>query len=126
MDLTFVWNTLVRWAHIAGAVTVLGGLLRAQISGMHVVDRYRNWLVGGVLALVVSGALQFVQKMPTAPRAWHIGIGIKILLALHVLAVSLLLARDDADEVKRARLTIGALISGGLVLLIGAGLHNLR
>ena len=126
MDLTFVWNTLVRWTHIAGAVIVLGGLLRAHVSGLHVVDRYRNWLMAGALALVVSGAWQFVQRMPAAPRAWHIGIGIKILLALHVLAVSLLLARDDDNEAKRARLTIGALISGGLVLLIGAGLHNLR
>ena len=126
MDVTFVLNTLLRWAHITGAVTVLGGLLRAHISGLHVVDRYRSWLIAGSFVLVVSGAWQFVQKMSTAPHGWHMWIGIKILLALHVLAVSLLLARDDDNEAKRARLTMGALISGWLVLLIGAGLHNLK
>jgi hypothetical protein len=126
MDILFVVNTLLRWAHIAGAITVLGGLFRAHISGLHSADKYRGWLTAGALALVVSGGWQFVQKMSTAPRGWHIWIGIKILLGLHVIAVSLLLGRGGLDEAKRARMARGAVISGWIVVLIGAILHNLK
>lgn len=126
MDILFVVNTLLRWAHVAGAITVLGGLFRAQISGLHAADKYRNWLTAGALALVVSGGWQFVQKMSTAPRGWQIWIGIKILLGLHVIAVSLLLGRDGLSEAKRARMARGAVISGWIVVLIGAIVHNLK
>jgi hypothetical protein len=126
MILSFALNTLLRWAHIAGAITVLGGLFRAQISGLAAVDKYRHWLTAGALALVVSGGWQFVQKMSAAPRGWHILIGIKILLGLHVIAVALLLGREGLDEAKRARMARGAVISGWIVVLLGAMAHNLK
>jgi hypothetical protein len=126
MDLTLVLNTLLRFAHIGAAILVLGGLFRAQISGLHAVDKYRGWLAGGALALVLSGAWQFIQKMDHAPRGWHILIGIKILLGLHVIAVALLVGREGVDEAKRARMARGAVISGWIVVLLGAVLHNLR
>ncbi len=126
MILSFTLNTLLRWAHIAGAITVLGGLFRAQISGLPAVDRYRHWLTAGALALLVSGGWQFVQKMNAAPRGWHILIGIKILLGLHVIAVALLLGRAGLNEAKRARMARGAIVSGWIVVLIGAMAHNLK
>lgn len=126
MDVTFALNTLLRFAHIAGAITVLGGLFRAQISGLRAVDKYRGWLAAGALSLLVSGAWQLIQKMSVAPHGWHVLIGIKILLALHVIAVALLLGRAGVDEAKRARMAQGAVISGWIVVLLGAVLHNLK
>jgi hypothetical protein len=64
--------------------------------------------------------------MDHAPRGWHILIGIKILLGLHVIAVALLVGREGVDEAKRARMARGAVISGWIVVLLGAVLHNLR
>ena len=126
MDLSFVFATLMRFAHIAGAIVVLGGLFRAQISGLHAVDSYRKWLTTGAIVLVLSGAWQFMLRMQDAPKGWHAVIGIKILLALHVVAVSLLLGREGTDQAKRARLARGAVMSGWLVVLAGAVLHNLK
>jgi hypothetical protein len=126
MGFTFVLNILLRWAHIAGAIMVLGGLFRAYISGLYAVDKYRHWLTAGALALVVSGGWQFIQKMNAAPGGWHILMGIKILLGLHVIAVSLLLSREGLNEAKRARMARGAVISGWIVVLLGAIVHNLK
>ena len=126
MDLSFLFATLMRFAHIAGAIVVLGGLFRAQISGLSAVDSYRKWLTAGAIVLVLSGAWQFMLRMHDAPKGWHAGIGIKILLALHVIAVSLMLGREGIGEAKRARLARGAVISGWLVVLVGAFLHNLK
>ena len=126
MDLSFLSATLMRFAHIGGAIVVLGGLFRAQISGLSAVDSYRKWLTAGAVVLVLSGAWQFMLRMHNAPKGWHAGIGLKILLALHVVAVSLLLGRDGMDEAKRARLARGAVISGWVVVLVGAFLHNLK
>jgi hypothetical protein len=126
MDLSFAFTTLMRFAHIAGAIVVLGGLFRARISGLDAVDNYRKWLTTGAVVLVLSGAWQFMLRMQDAPKGWHAGIGIKILLALHVIAVSLLLGRAGMDGDKRARMARGAVISGWVVVLVGAFLHNLR
>lgn len=126
MDLSFLFATLMRFAHIAGAIVVLGGLFRAQISGLNAVDSYRKWLTSGAVVLVLSGAWQFMLRMHDAPKGWHAGIGIKILLALHVVAVSILLGREGLTEAKRARLARGAVISGWIVVLVGAFLHNLK
>ncbi len=126
MDLSLILGTLLRFAHIAGAIVVLGGLFRAQISGFYAVDSYRKWLTAGAVVLVLSGAWQFMLRMQDAPKGWHAGIGIKILLALHVLAISLLLGGEGMEPAKRARLARGAVISGWLVVLVGAFLHNLK
>jgi hypothetical protein len=126
MDLSLLPATLLTFAHIAGAILVLGGLFRAHISGLNQVDRYQKWLTAGAIVLVLSGALQFALRMHGAPRGWHAIAGIKILLALHVVAVSLLLGRAGVDEAKRARLARGAVLSGWIVVLLGALLHNLK
>jgi hypothetical protein len=126
MDLYLLHTTLLTFTHIAGAILVLGGLFRAHISGLNQVDRYQKWLTAGAILLVLSGALQFVHRMHGAPGGWHAIAGIKILLALHVIAVSLLLGRAGMDDAKRARLACGAVISGWVVVLLGALLHNLK
>ena len=126
MDLYLLHATLLTFTHIAGAILVLGGLFRAHVSGLNKVDRYQNWLTTGAILLVLSGAVQFVHGMHHAAGGWHAIAGIKILLALHVIAVSLLLGRAGMDDAKRARLARGAVISGWVVVLLGALLHNLR
>lgn len=126
MDLSSLPLALLFFAHIGGAIIVLGGLLRAHISGLTAVDSYQKWLIGGAVILVLSGGWQFALRMHGAPKGWHAVAGIKILLALHVVAVSLLLGREGMDGAKRARLARGAVISGWLVVLLGSFLHNFK
>ena len=127
MDLSsLLLSALVTFAHIAGAILVLGGLFRAHVSGLYKLDSYRMWLTTGAVVLVLSGAWQFALRMNGAPKGWHAVAGIKILLALHVVVVSLLLGREGMDDAKRARLARGAVISGWIVVLLGAFLHNFK
>lgn len=126
MDLTYAFDTLLRFAHIGGAIVVLGGLFRAHISGIHVVDRYRGWLAAGALAIVLSGAWQFMQRMDSAPHGWHILIGLKILLGLHVVSTALLIGRPGLADERRERMAFIAVISGWIVVLLGAAAHTLR
>lgn len=77
----------------------------------------------GVL-LLITGVFNFVTRMTGAPAGWHAGIGIKVLLALHAIAMSLLLARGTASPEKRARWRKGALITTVLAMLIGLYFSN--
>ena len=108
MGFTFVLNILLRWAHIAGAIMVLGGLFRASI------------------AFASNDHRLGANEAPPAIISIFLLMGIKILLGLHVIAVSLLLSREGLNEAKRARMARGAVISGWIVVLLGAIVHNLK
>ena len=77
----------------------------------------------GVL-LIITGVFNFMTRMTGAPTGWHAGIGIKILLALHAITMSVLLARGTASPEKRARWRKGALISALAAILIGLYFSN--
>jgi hypothetical protein len=125
MALPFVVAAVVRFAHVGGAIALVGALLWSHWSGVATPRRYA-WLLGlSALALALSGAVQYGMHLAVATPAWHAIAGLKIVLALHVLAVAVLLARRGQEEAKRARLTRGALFSGWLVVLLGAILHTL-
>ena len=83
---------------------------------------YMAAAVGAILLL--SGAYNFMTRMEGAPKGWHMFIGIKILLGLHAITMSFLLARGMGDEVKLARWRKGALASAALTMLIGLYFSN--
>ena len=126
MDLSSLPLAFLFFAHVAGAIIVLGGLFRAHISGLTAVDSYQKWLTSGAILLVLSGGWQFALRMHGAPKGWHAVAGIKILIALHVVVVSLLLGRAGMDDAKRARLARGAVISGWIVVLLGSFLNSYK
>ena len=86
---------------------------------------WRWAVVVGALGVALSGGLNFMTHMRGATPLWHAAVGIKILLALHFLAMAFLLARGGLSAEKQARFRRGALGSGALVVLIGLYLSNL-
>lgn len=94
--LVALWKATGAWARIAGAVGVL---------------------------LLLTGLFNFMTRMAGAPGGWHMIVGIKILLALHALAVSLMMMRG-MDAAKAARMKKGALASAVLVTAIGLYVSN--
>lgn len=90
-------------------------------------NRLQRWRMAAVsiaLLLVLTGAHNFMTRMTGAPPGWHAAIGIKILLALHVVAMVFLIARGQADAAKIARWRKGALISLLLTMAIGLYYSN--
>jgi len=79
-------------------------------------QRCAKWLAGMALISLITGAHKFGVGMKGAFPGWHMWVGIKILLALHVVTMAILLARGGAPE-KKERWRKGALVSS---LITGA------
>lgn len=130
----------MRWTHIISVVTVLGGLLYtslALIPALKVLpeagrvefaaaanSRFRPWLRFAIFTLIVSGLYNLVMKA-NIPPGYHIWFGIKMLFALHVIAVSFLLSSPSVTQERRTRMTTGVVISGLVVVLLSAYLRFL-
>ena len=111
-------TTAVLHIHLA-----LGLLILALIASARV-RKFRGLAVATALLSALTGAFNFMTRMKDAPAGWHAFIGIKILLALHVIAMVFLLARGADSPEKEARWRKGALVSAILVTLIGLYYSN--
>lgn len=129
-----------RWVHVVSAIFLLGGVLYARIVlagaaaaldeapraalDREAAARFRNWLLAAMAALLLSGLYNLLTK-EALPKGYHMVFGIKMLLALHVFAVGLLLAKRDVPEEKRRRWMSGVVVSGLLIALLSAVLRRL-
>jgi putative copper export protein len=120
---------LMRWVHIAAAVTLLGGMVFARFvaypagaDSPTLWRRFAPWLTFAVAGLLGSGIYNLLTKS-AYPPGYHMWFGIKFLLALHVMAIGFLLARAKGEPEKRARWLSGAAATGALVLAISAYLR---
>jgi len=111
-------NTVLLHTHLA-----LGAFLLLALA----IDKVKAWRLGvmaAALLLVITGAFNFMDRMTGAPGGWHAFIGIKILLALHVISMCVLIARGTAGPEKEARWRKSALGSATIVVLIGLYFSN--
>jgi hypothetical protein len=100
------------------------GLLLFALLLAGKVPRLRALSAITALLVLATGLFNFMTQMKGAPAGWHAGIGIKLLLGLHVIAIVLLSARGTASAEKLAKWRKGALISGAVTILIGLYFSN--
>jgi putative copper export protein len=143
-----VWVTaevvgiLMRWAHLASAAVLIGGLIYARLVVAPMVvesspeeraealdglgNRFRPLVYAAIAGLVVSGLYNFLLHRGHTPY-YHAWFGVKVLLALHVFAAAVLAVRSSRapgeEEARRLRRMSGAILSGLLVILIAAYLR---
>jgi hypothetical protein len=111
-------DTALLHLHLALAIVLFLLLLANRIQ------RWR-WLSAGLaVMLLLTGAHNFVSRMAGAPKFWHPAVGLKVLLALHVIAIVLLMTRGGASPEKIARWRKGALVSATLAMIIGLYFSN--
>jgi uncharacterized membrane protein len=136
---------LMRWAHIASAVVLIGGILYARAVAFPALAnageddgpgplferltlRYRPMVYAAIAGLVVSGLYNFLIHRGHT-RYFYTWFGIKILLALHVFAASILAVRPSEatpqEETRRLRRMTGVVVSGLLIILISAYLRRI-
>ena len=129
---------LMRWIHIGSVITLLGGFLysrfvlapalaalprvETRLLGEETAARFRPFIVAVVCTLLGSGLYNYVTKSPVPP-GYHMWMGIKLLLALHVFAAALLWARSGVDQAKRNRQATGIIISGVVIVMISGWLR---
>jgi uncharacterized membrane protein len=136
MDLLL--GIVLRWAHMVSMAAALGGaiyLVAALKPACAVLNpeererlseaaaaRFRAWAIAIALALLASGLYNFFTKPAFAP-GYHMWFGIKVLLALHVLAVLLLNTLPGRGAARRLRAATGALLSGLVIVAISGYLR---
>ncbi|HLK65264.1 MAG TPA: hypothetical protein VKU19_17615 [Bryobacteraceae bacterium] len=133
MDVLLV---IMRWIHIASMATLIGGLLYGRLvmapaiamlapdARESLADRaallFRPFVFASIAGLVISGTFNLLTTAGHRP-VYHMLLGIKLLLALHVFAVSILIVQPKNP--RRTRMMTGTLISGFIILAIAAWLR---
>jgi putative copper export protein len=134
-DVLFV---LMRWLHFASMATLVGGIIYGRLvmtsaiatlapEARDVFDRgaaarYRPLVLTAIVGLIVSGTYNLLTNPGHTPK-YHMLLGIKFMLALHVFAVGLLVTQPRNP--RRARMMTGVLISGLAILALSAYLRRI-
>ena len=124
----------LRWLHIASMTTLLGGMIfwrmvlaRAGVDETRgafterVAAAFRPLVFTAIAGLVISGFINYLST-PGHSKTYHMMLGIKLLLALHVFAVAILMVGPNNPN--RRRQATGIMISGLVILLISAWLRR--
>jgi hypothetical protein len=104
-----------RWLHLASVIVLLGGIFYARFAVGDMVPGFKPVAYAAIGAILVSGLYIFLSKGPVSSD-YQMWLGIKMLLALHVFAVTILY------KGKKRALT-GAVISGGVIVAIAGHLR---
>ncbi len=110
-----VLHLAMRWLHIASVVVLLGGIFYARFAVGDLAKGFKPmayWAIGGIL---ISGTYNFLSKQVIPPH-YHMWFGIKILLALHIFAATILYRG-------KPRALTGIVISGAIVIAISGWLR---
>jgi cytochrome bd-type quinol oxidase subunit 2 len=133
-----VAGVIMRWLHFSSLATLLGGILYARLVMLPssaplapdareaLADRaaaaFRPFVLAAICGFVVSGVYNILTH-PGHTTKYHVLLGIKLLLALHVFTVALLITRPGNPH--RARMMTGVVISGLAIIAIAAYLEHI-
>lgn len=129
---------IMRWLHIASMATLIGGMIFGRMvmaqaaeglspdSRESFMDRaamlYRPLVFTAMGGLLISGTYNILTNLGHTPL-YHMLLGVKLLLVMHVFAVAILVARPHNK--RRARMMAGAAISGLAIIAISAYLRHI-
>jgi len=127
-----VLGVCVRWIHIASVVTLIGGFVYARFAlasaapgvGEAAARAFRPLLLTVIVTVLISGMYNYATKA-SYPPGYHMWMGIKLLLVLHIAAASILYSVRPADQAKRNRTALGIVISGLVAIAIADYLRYL-
>jgi hypothetical protein len=133
-----VLSAVMRWIHLISVITLIGGIIfwrfvmdpstkKITPEDYRVLEEgaaahFRPLVLLVIATLVLSGLYNYLAK-PGHTQLYDILFGIKILLVLHVLSVTIL--ATAANNVRRGRQLFGAAISGVIIVAISAFLKGI-
>ena len=124
----------MRWLHIVSVIAILGGFIYARFvalpalegvnsaAGKAMVNRFRPILWTALICVAISGIYNYLTK-GFYPPGYHMWLGIKLLLVLHIFAAAILYTLPSADDSKLRRQASGIVISGLIIVLISGYLR---
>jgi uncharacterized membrane protein len=135
-----VLGVCVRWIHVASVVALIGGFIYArfvlapalaslptaerELVGSNAANTFRPLLIAVLILALGSGMYNYATKA-RYPPTYHMWMGIKLLLVLHIAASAILYSVRQSNQAKRNRTELGITISGLVVIAIAAYLRYL-
>jgi uncharacterized membrane protein len=126
------------WLHIASAALLIGGALYGRLAiqaaaaalapdaagkvSDAAAQRFRGWVFATIVVLLVTGVYNYLHTGAHSAR-YHMLLGVKLLLVLHIFASALLSLRPNNP--RRARQLAGAGVSGLAAILIAVYLSQI-
>jgi|SRR6478672_5259191 len=105
----------VRWLHLTAVIVLVGGLYYARFVVGELSPRFKPMAYWAIGAILVSGTYNLLSK-PAYPPHYQAWFGIKVLLALHVFAVTVLYRG-------KLRSLTGAMITAAIIVAISGYLR---
>jgi uncharacterized membrane protein len=131
-------NVIMRWLHISSVVALIGGVLYGRLvffPGLQKLSPearspldetaaagFRPVVYLAVGCLTLSGLYNIFSNPGHSPL-YHVLLGIKLLLVMHVFAIALLLVQPNNQ--RRARMMGLTAISGLIIIAISAYLRRI-
>jgi putative copper export protein len=129
---------VMRWMHLASMATLVGGMLYGRFVmtasenilapdarenfSARAAGAYRPIVLAAIIGLIVSGTFNLMTNSGHTVK-YHILLGVKLLLVLHVFAVAFLVTQPKNP--RRARMMTGTVISGLIIIAISAYLRRI-
>jgi putative copper export protein len=133
-----VLGVIMQWLHFSSLTTLIGGILYGRLVmvpvsatlakderealGDRAAVAFRPLVLAAICGLIVSGVYNILTHPGHRP-IYQALLGIKLLLALHVFAVALLIARPGNP--RRTRMMTSVAISGLAIIFIAAYLEHI-
>jgi uncharacterized membrane protein len=135
-----VLGVCMRWIHIASVVALIGGFIYARFVlapalasaapaernslNAAVQSAFRPLLFTVIATVLISGIYNYATKT-SYPPGYHMWMGIKLLLVLHVIASAILDSARTPNAAKSSRTALGIVISGLIAIAIANYLRYL-
>jgi cytochrome bd-type quinol oxidase subunit 2 len=133
-----VLSVIMRWLHFSSLATLIGGILYGRLVLLPasavlapdereaLADRaaaaFRPFVVAAICGFILSGVYNILTHPGHRP-IYHVLLGVKLLLVLHVFTNALLIVRPGNPH--RARMMTSVAISGLAIIAISAYLAHI-
>jgi hypothetical protein len=105
----------MRWLHLASVIVLLGGVFYARVVAGDLAPGFKPLAYVAIGGILVSGLYNFLSKTGLSTN-YQVWFGIKMLLALHVFATTILYRG-------KRRLLTGIVIAGAVIVAISGYLR---
>jgi uncharacterized membrane protein len=135
-----VLGVCMRWIHIVSVVTLIGGFIYARFVlapalasaapaeknslSAAAQSAFRPLLFTVIATVLISGIYNYATK-GTYPPGYHMWMGIKLLLVLHIISSAILDSVRAPNPAKSSRTALGIVISGLAAIAIADYLRYL-
>jgi hypothetical protein len=106
----------MRWLHLVSVIVLLGGVFYARVAAGEMLSSFKPVAYTAIGGILISGLYNFLSKSVYPPH-YHMWFGIKVLLVLHVFAVTI------AYRAGKPRALTGIVITGALIVAISGYLR---